>query len=117
MHHAFSKLFVVARHLVKGGERRESGPWEMENGKWLLGSRLQNAFIRKFMYLTGDDDADEQNDDADVKGHRRCGEVETRTQVRRIASRIESTGCGCPKKRRKPLRKAESGWAGVFLGA
>lgn len=44
------------------------GKWKMGNG--CLGwPRLQNAFIRKFMYLTGDDDADEQNDDADVKGH------------------------------------------------
>lgn len=59
-----------------------NGKWEM--GKWLLGPRLQNAFIRKFMYLTGDDDADEQNDDADVKGHWRWTQdtghrIQTRT--------------------------------------
>ncbi|EDW49992.1 GM14374 [Drosophila sechellia] len=75
MHHAFSKLFAVVFPAIKW-KRGEAGAGKWKIGKCLLGSRLQNAFIRKFMYLTGDDDADEQNDDADVKGHRSCGDVD-----------------------------------------
>jgi len=76
MHHAFSKLFAVVLPAIKWKRGKGAGAGKWKIGKWLLGSRLQNAFIRKFMYLTGDDDADEQNDDADVKGHRSCGDVD-----------------------------------------